>query len=72
MVDRYDNMLELDQNESYLIPKCVIHNCRTKVAISTSKRYPQTIGFYCDKCNAEFIESITKMEIDRCPDHPHE
>jgi|MGYP005825907505 hypothetical protein len=63
-------MIELDQNESYLIPKCQIHGNRTKVAISTSKRYPQTIGFYCDKCNQEFIDSITDLEIRRCPDHP--
>lgn len=63
-------MIELDQNENYLIPKCQIHGNRTKVAISTSKRYPQTIGFYCDKCNQEFIDSITDLEIRRCPDHP--
>lgn len=71
-MNRYDNMLELDQNESYLIPKCQIHNCRTKVAISTSRKYPQTIGFYCGKCNQEYIDAITEMEIRRCPDHPHE
>ena len=67
-MDRFD--IELDQNESYLIPKCKIHKCRTKVAISTSKRYPQTIGFYCNQCNQEFIDSITQNEISRCPDHP--
>ena len=51
-------MIELDQNECYLVPKCKIHNRRTKVAISTSKRYPQSIGFFCEKCNAEFLEAI--------------
>ena len=51
-------MIELDQNECYLVPKCEIHNRRTKVAISTSKRYPQSIGFFCEKCNAEFLEAI--------------
>ena len=57
-------MIELEQNGSYLVPKCEIHKCRTKVAISTSKRYPQTIGFFCDRCNDELLERLIQESAD--------
>jgi hypothetical protein len=51
--------VSLNPNKEYLIPKCEVHGTRTKVCVSTSKRYPQTLGFYCTKCNDELLEKIS-------------
>jgi len=42
------------------VPKCPKHKTYCEIAISTSKRYPKTYGFYCNKCQDEWITAFEK------------
>ena len=44
----------LDTEIEYKIPKCKKHKSYCKVATS----FRGTLGFYCDKCQDEFIDTI--------------
>ena len=44
----------------YHVPKCPKHKTYCEIAISTSKRYPKTYGFYCNKCQDEWVRAFEK------------
>lgn len=50
--------MTLKADGEYLIPKCSKHKKYMKICQSTSKRYPRTFGFYCDKCGDDLVDSF--------------
>tara|TARA_Y100000310_G_scaffold155325_1_gene154808 strand:+ start:668 stop:880 length:213 start_codon:yes stop_codon:yes gene_type:complete len=59
----YPGKTVLKFDEEYLVPKCPKHKRYMKICHSTSKRYPQTLGFYCEKCGDDLVEIIKAEEI---------
>ena len=46
--------------KEYNVPKCFKHKSYYKIVISTGKKYPRTYGFYCEKCNDDFLKAMKK------------
>jgi len=44
----------------FKVPKCPKHKSYCELAISTGKRYPKTYGFYCNKCQDEWVVAMKK------------
>ena len=42
------------------VPKCPKHKRYCEIAISTSRKYPKTYGFYCDKCQDDWVKAFEK------------